>query len=292
MTEFEEGFIDVNGNQTWYQLGPANGRPLVFVHGWSMDLTYWRAQVERFAGSFQTLAYDWRGMGKTEGATPEYHMLDLANDLDVLLQKLGLEQPILCGHSEGGAIVLQHAVAHRDQVAGVVQVDTELSSGGVLEHLVGGLLEKELDKLEQGGESSARGSRFDQLILRLALPIMKHSFWSEDFIEAHPEVIAAWEKQWLSNSLVGLVNGLAAWTFRPDLTALLQRLKGPFLNIWGNEDVVIKLSAMQQIQSSLPKASQLNVIDKASHFSMNEQPKQFNEVLGSFLGRTFPDTGS
>lgn len=54
----------------------------------------------------------------------EYSIQLFAEDLHVLLSELGIERPVLCGASMGGAIVQAYAAAHPENVAGLVLADT------------------------------------------------------------------------------------------------------------------------------------------------------------------------
>src|ERR1051326_77574 len=111
--------ITINGVDTYYTDSGGTGTPVVFIHGLSLDLTYWSPEIGALSGSgYRCIAYDWRGMGQSGGATPQYSMNDLADDLNALIGALNLSNPILCGHSQGGIIALQFAVRSEERRVG------------------------------------------------------------------------------------------------------------------------------------------------------------------------------
>src|SRR4051812_34498997 len=103
--------VDVNGAPlNYYDAG--EGRPIVFVHGWSLDLHSFGAQCEFFSRSHRVVAYDLRGMGKSGGGEKPYRYQRYIDDLAGLLERLGIGRAVLCGHSQGGTIALQYALDH------------------------------------------------------------------------------------------------------------------------------------------------------------------------------------
>src|SRR5438132_5893954 len=115
-------FVDIHGIPIHYQEAGA-GAPIVFVHGWSLDCTCWQAQVDYFSQHYRTIAYDWRGSGKSGGAKRLVDFTQLIEELDALLAALALERPILCGHSMGGDMVLEYAVTYPQRLSALVVAD-------------------------------------------------------------------------------------------------------------------------------------------------------------------------
>ncbi|MCM6775278.1 alpha/beta hydrolase [Nocardia sp. CDC159] len=99
--------------------GPADGAPIVLVHGWTCRLEYWNPQLNAFAGKYRVIAWDLRGHGESEmGSAPLTTDL-LADDLeDVLHAALRPGQrAVLVGHSLGGMTVQAWAGRYREEVA-------------------------------------------------------------------------------------------------------------------------------------------------------------------------------
>lgn len=270
----ESGFVEVHGQSIYYRVR-GEGPPLVFVHGWTLDLGYWDAQTAYFSGKYRTYCYDWRGMGKSGGATPPFTMRQLGAELAGLIQAWGIEKPILCGHSEGGAIASQYAAEHPDSLSALILADTDINT---LAEWIPGTVDLVLTEFFAYLEE-----RKGLDPLAAMIPNLEKQFYSPDFVATHPGFIAAWRKQFLGNSLRGVLNGLRAWNWRTNLSRSLRNVKVPALLLWGTEDIMISLSQMQALQASLGGMTQLSALDGSGHMTPVEVPDRFNDVMEAFL---------
>jgi len=95
--------------------GPADGTPVVFVHGNVSDATFWEETMLALPDGFRGLAYDQRGYGESD---PEKKidatrgMGDLSDDLKALLDTLGIASAHLVGHSAGGSVLWRFIMDH------------------------------------------------------------------------------------------------------------------------------------------------------------------------------------
>jgi pimeloyl-ACP methyl ester carboxylesterase len=96
--------------------GRADGRPIVFVHGWSQNHLCWTKQVESaLADEFRLVAFDLRGHGMSEAPLEPEHYTDdtlWANDLAAILDGLRLDGAVLVGWSYGGFVICDYIRAH------------------------------------------------------------------------------------------------------------------------------------------------------------------------------------
>ncbi len=100
------------------------GKPaLVFIHGWCMDGTYWAAQVEHFAPTHRVVTVDLAGHGQSGLNRTEWTMPAFGADVQAVVEKLRLDDVVLIGHSMGGAVAVEAALAMPQRVRGVVGVD-------------------------------------------------------------------------------------------------------------------------------------------------------------------------
>jgi len=118
----------VNGVEiAYYEAGPREGVPIVLCHGFPELAFSWRHQIKALADAGRwVIAPDQRGYGLSSkpGAVTDYDMEHLAGDLVGLLDHLGVEKAILCGHDWGGIVVWQTPLLHPDRVAGVIGLNT------------------------------------------------------------------------------------------------------------------------------------------------------------------------
>lgn len=279
MSTAETGFVEIGGQQIYYSV-KGDGPPMVFVHGWTLNLSYWDAQVAYFSQRYRTYCYDWRGMGKSSGATPAFSMAQLGEELAGVIQAFGIQNPVICGHSEGGAIAAQYAATNPSAVRALVLADTDLNDAAeAITGTLGLALTEFFAYLElKAGKNPLVGM----------MPNMEKQFYSPNFIATHPDYIAAWQKQFLSNSLAGVINGLRAWDWRMDLATQFKNFHAPTLLLWGLEDAMIRFGQMQRVQANLGGVSQLTTLAGSGHMTPVEVPEQFNRVMQSFLDVTVP----
>ena len=102
----------------------AGAPALVFIHGWSCDRTYWRAQLEHFAPSHRVAAVDLGGHGASGQGRAEWTIASFAEDVRAVVEHLDLDSVVLVGHSLGGPVALEAALLMPGRVVAVVGVDT------------------------------------------------------------------------------------------------------------------------------------------------------------------------
>jgi pimeloyl-ACP methyl ester carboxylesterase len=102
-----------------------NGTPLVLVHGFPLDHSMWRGQLEGLADICRVIAPDLRGFGQSSVTPGKIAMEQYADDMAALLDALGISQPVVfCGLSMGGYVAWQFALRHRARLAKLVLCDT------------------------------------------------------------------------------------------------------------------------------------------------------------------------
>lgn len=111
----------LRGYPAYYEVHGA-GRPLVLLHNDGLDSGVWRALLPHLARSFQVIAYDRPGHGRSAVPPPEppYTHEVGANDLAELLRNLGLERAALFGVSGGALVATAFTLAHPQRVPALV----------------------------------------------------------------------------------------------------------------------------------------------------------------------------
>lgn len=98
-----------------------SGPALVFLHGGWLSGTSWRLQRDRFSSDNRVVVPDLRGHGRTGPTEARRYSIDLfAEDLDALLDRLGIDRAVICGISLGSMVAQSYLDAHPERVAGVV----------------------------------------------------------------------------------------------------------------------------------------------------------------------------
>ena len=90
MTRISIGPIELNVVQC------GTGRPLLLVHGFPLDHQMWKGQITDLAEDFHVIAPDLRGFGLSDSHGDTVRMEQFADDLALLLDRLTIDQPIIC----------------------------------------------------------------------------------------------------------------------------------------------------------------------------------------------------
>lgn len=98
---------------------------VVFEPALGGDAAAWRPLAEALAGQTTVVTYNRVPYGASSAAADDRKPPDVARDLRGVLRGLGISGPlILVGHSVGGIYVRTYAAAHRDEVAGMLLVES------------------------------------------------------------------------------------------------------------------------------------------------------------------------
>ena len=87
--------------------GNENDSVIVFIHGFPLDKSMWKGQIENLRNKYRVITYDVRGFGNSDPGEEELSIDLFASDLKLFLNALNLNKVILCGFSMGGYIALR-----------------------------------------------------------------------------------------------------------------------------------------------------------------------------------------
>lgn len=295
--------IDIQGTPHAYDLTPPTGADctLVFVHGWLLSRGYWQPLVERLSSAYPCLTYDLRGFGESQPAAParspggesgapvpvraqyvRYAPTAYAEDLRVLLDRLGVESAWLVGHSLGGTIALWSANRMPDRVKGIVCLN---SGGGIY-------LKEEFERFRSVGR---RLVQWRPQWLRW-MPLVDWAFSRESV--ANPV-----DRQWgrrRAADFVAAHSEAALWTLLASTTEaevhklpqVVSRLAQPAYFIAGAEDRIMAPKYVRHLASFHPlfhpSGENLIEIPDCGHMGMVEQPDAVADRLRSILARHAP----
>jgi pimeloyl-ACP methyl ester carboxylesterase len=98
--------------------------PLVLVNGWTGDHGIFTPQITHFGQTRRVVAVDLRGHGASDAPDQEYTIPGFADDIAWQCAQLGLQKPVVIGHSFGGAIVLELCGRYPELASGMVMIDS------------------------------------------------------------------------------------------------------------------------------------------------------------------------
>jgi pimeloyl-ACP methyl ester carboxylesterase len=123
----EHRFIDVGGGIVIHvaEAGPADGPPVMLVHGFPQHWWEWRHVIGPMAADgYRVLCPDLRGAGWSSAPRGAYRKTDMADDLAAVLDQLGVGPVTLVAHDWGGPIAYIMMLRHPAKVTGYFGMNT------------------------------------------------------------------------------------------------------------------------------------------------------------------------
>ena len=249
-------FIDIRNRRLEYErieVAAAGRPPLVFLHEGLGSLAMWRDFPRRVAhaAGCNAVVYSRYGYGNSE---PLHELRDVRymhdealTALPELLDRLGLERPILVGHSDGASIALIHAGGAGRPVAGLV-----LMAPHVL-----------VEDISVTSIAAARVA-YETTNLR------------EKLGRFHADVDSAfrgWNRIWLAPEF-------RQW----NIEEYLSRVACPVLAIHGEDDEYGTLEQLRRIGAQVADAELVDLAD-CRHSPHRDQPEAVLEAITRFIDR-------
>ena len=116
-----------NGVKLFFEEARGAGAPVVLVHGWCCDHSYFAPQFEHFAKKGRrVVALDLRGHGLSDKPRERYTMQGFADDIAFICDHLGLGKVVVIGHSMGGIVAFDLASRYPELVSALIMLDAAI----------------------------------------------------------------------------------------------------------------------------------------------------------------------
>ena len=123
MSTWTDGYVNSNGIKIHYYRTGGDKPKVVFNHGAGDDGLCWTHVVKELENDYDVIMVDARGHGKTSSGKGDYSTAQRVADLTGLIQELGLDRPVVGGHSMGADTAMNFAAVHPDRTRGVFLED-------------------------------------------------------------------------------------------------------------------------------------------------------------------------
>jgi len=123
--------LGTSWGNTAYERREGDAPTLVFLHGTGCDSTDWHTVLRALPASIDTLTLDFRGHGESTVPDEDFEFSDLAADVNLTLEILHIERPIIVGHSLGGMVGID--LSTKRTLAGLVLLEGWTSLSVVVE---------------------------------------------------------------------------------------------------------------------------------------------------------------
>lgn len=277
---FEGRLLDVGGARLHYlDEGPCAAEPLLFVHGnptWSF---YWRHALRRFAARYRCVAPDHVGCGLSDKpADYPYRLGRHIENLERLVDELGLERITLVVHDWGGPIGLGFAGRHPERVARLVITNTAAFPGPAP-------LRIRACRTPLLGALAVRGmNAFAGLATVMA--VEDHARMTPQVKRGYLAPYSSWSTRIATLRFVEdipLDPGHASWPALLEVERGLARLADkPACLIWGQKDWCFTPAFLRAFQQRLPHA-RVHRAEHAGHYVLEDAREDVLDWIEVFL---------
>jgi pimeloyl-ACP methyl ester carboxylesterase len=258
-------FVVRNGLEIHYEL-KGEGEPVLFLPGVFSHRLVW-GPVTRRLGGIQAILMDHRDSGMSSLSPAGYTIRELALDALAVLDHAGVASSHLVGHSMGGAVALEMALAEPQRVASLVLVNswakTDVYSGSVFRLM--SLLRSRLTDDREFLQANT-------FVVNSAAPLQFMSI--EDVAQSILNYGGLQTPAALQRNLA------AAGNF--DVLDRLPVIQSPALVIWGDEDKVFPAWHARELAQSIPQARELR-LEGVGHMAVFQAADRVAGAIREFV---------
>lgn len=254
-----------DGSRVHYESYGKGKEAVVFIHGWTCDLTFWRGQSP-FYGAHRTLLVDLPGHGQSDKPDVAYTMDRFARAIDAVMRDAGVDHAVLAGHSMGGPVVFTFLRLFPSKTKGIVFVDAQIPPPP----------KDEADRAAQVARMTPFLQSFRQPSYRETASKMIESMFSDKTTPAMREEIRSKMSATPQHVIASAMEGMFAMEPpKPD-----ESYQVPFMAIMAGSP---RPAMEKQLRGIFPNLWKYEAWKGSGHFLMMESPERFNSAMEQFL---------
>ncbi len=260
------------GEVRWDRFGPANGRPIVLLHGTPFSSFVWRAIVAGLSRQRPVFVWDMPGYGSSEMSAGQDVSLATQGRVFAELASLWrLREPDVVAHDIGGAVALRGTLLHDLRYRRLVLVDPVALRpwGSPFFRLV-----------------HDHAAVFEQLPAHLHRALVRAYIADASSKGLAEPVLERLVEPWLGD------DGQAAFyrqiaqadqRYTDEIQDHYSSIDVPVLVCWGAEDAWIPWQRGRELAQAIPNA-RFELIPSAGHLVQEDAPEALTDLIADFLG--------
>jgi len=255
---------------------------MLLLHGLSSNTRIWDWTAPLFADHFRVIALDQRGHGLSDVPESGYGFDNTVSDVVAFIDAVGLDRPLVVGHSWGASVALDLGVEYAERTRGVVMVD-------------GGLIELSRYRTWEQAEQDLRPPELDGIPVEQFVKGMRQwpqisEMWSEELGEMILSNFAIREGKVYRRLPIPLHMQIARAIYELRPSELLPRLTRPALAISCEQEPsedrgrawqTIRREGIARAQKLAP-AIKVVVMDDTIHDVPIQRPRELSQLIGEF----------
>lgn len=273
----------IGGFSTHYVVA-GQGEPVLLIHGLASSVLSWHYTIGPLAKFFKVYAMDLPGHGFSEKLvdTKRYTIEESTRFLNAFCETLQIERTHVVGHSMGGLVALEFALAYPEKVKKLVVA----GSAG---------LGRELAPLLRILSLPVIGEILEQPTLPNVLGAWERSFYDKSVVIDVVRDNIALEDYLIQNlkgnkeaflALLRLGVNIFGLRDRMRVTEKLHRIAVPTLIVWGKNDAIVPVAHAYTAAERIRNAT-LHIFESCGHLPQIEKKDEFNRIVTEFLIPSF-----
>jgi pimeloyl-ACP methyl ester carboxylesterase len=243
------------------------GRPILMLHGWLESWDHWLGTMESLGRNYKAYALDFWGFGESGKQEGSFSVRDYVEMVHQFMDRLGIEQAPIIGHSMGGTVSLCVALDHPERVGKVAVVGSPITGDGLALFL-------RLAARRSLASLAYRVPGAIPLGVRFFSPLLARDWktWYKMF-----------ERDLSSTTMESFHYSIASLR-KTDLRPRLKEIQAPVLGIYGLVDRIVDPKQGDVLAQGIPTANVCQ-FEHSGHFPMADEPERFYHILKEFLDR-------
>lgn len=269
-------FVTASDGVLLHYSSTGTGRPIVLVHGWTMNGRFFGKNIEALARDHRVITIDSRGHGFSGKELVHLTMEQVGADLETVMAALDLREVVLAGWSMGMATVYNYLDRFgTGRLSAIVDIDMTpyLFADEDWPHGVFGNLNARTSLDVQRQMICDRTGLMDTLV-----PAMFAAGSTPD-----DEVLTWWADQ---STTVPDLTALALWVSfsSQDWRPLLPSIDVPVLLAHGTKSQIYPTNVWEYLAEHIP-TTELRLFENSGYSPFWEEPGAFNEAVLEFVGK-------
>ena len=265
------------------------GIPMLLLHGYSNEAHIWDDFIPHVAPHYRVLALDLRGHGDSDWhAEGAYDYENHVDDIEAIVETLGIERLVVIGHSLGGRIAMLYAGRNLEKIAGLVIVDSapELDPRGTVRI--------SMEAAQNHDPSFGSVAEYEQRLVHLYPSATAASIRRMALHGCHQrQEDGRWVLK-MDTAFRRAVGGGGQTTDNEEIEEqqarakesmweALEKISCPTLVVRGAASDIVSAEVADRMADEILVRGQLAVVAQAGHSVMTDNPEGFNDAVSKFV---------
>lgn len=288
--------IGLKNGETYAYLESGKGpQTLVLIHGNLSSSLYFSPLIERLPAEVRVLAPDLRGFGDSTYVERVGSLKDLARDVKLFLDALGVREAAICGWSLGGGVAMEFAAAYPEMASRLILIDSTTHRGYPIFKKNAAFQPQLGAAYASADEMAADPLQVKPVIDAIAAKNAAFMSYIYDLTiypknKPTPEQNALWIAETLKQRCLADVDFALAclnMALEPNFyragDGTISKIHCPVLHFWGALDKTVPESMVLDNMKGIPGPSTYVKFDDCGHSPLVDKPAELADHIRCFL---------